>query len=67
MAKSASTLGHLALLLGLLAVIVKLNQIAIESSSYPGTATPAFYMAIIAWVVAVLLVVAEWFQPPLPA
>ncbi len=67
MAKTAVALGHLGLLLGLLAVVVELNQVAIESSSYPGTATGAFYMAIVVWMFGVLLVVAEWFEPPRPA
>jgi hypothetical protein len=63
-AKKASALGHFGLLFGLLAVIFELNQIAIESSRTSGDAASAFYTAVIVWVVAVALVVVEWFQTP---
>jgi hypothetical protein len=61
-AKSASALGHMGLLLGLLAVILELNQIAVESSPMAGTADSAFYAAVMVWLVAFVLVVNEWEQ-----
>ena len=62
MTKTASALGHFGLLLGLLAVILELNQIAVESSPMAGTATATFYTAVIVWLLAVLLVAIEWYQ-----
>lgn len=62
MTKSASALGHFGLLLGLLAVILELNQIAVESSSIAGTGTGAFYAAVILWALAVVFVAIELYQ-----
>ncbi len=66
MAKNTSALGHFGILLGLLAVIFELNQIAVESSVVSGTATSAFYAALLIWIVAAVLVALEWFMAPVP-
>lgn len=64
MAKNASALGHFGLLLGLLAVIVELNQIVMETSRMSGDYFGAFWSAVTIWVIAAVLVAVEWFQTP---
>lgn len=60
MSTRSVAIGHFGLLLGLLAVILELNQIAVESATIYGTADAAFYLALVVWAIAVLLVAAEW-------
>ncbi|OGS48300.1 MAG: hypothetical protein A3K68_01100 [Euryarchaeota archaeon RBG_16_68_13] len=58
----AAALGHLGLLLGLLAVILELNGLVIALSPQAGSGASAFYLAIIVWALALVFVVGEWFQ-----
>jgi len=58
----AAALGHLGLLLGLLAVILELNGLAVALSPQAGSGAGAFGLAIIVWVVGLVFVVGEWFE-----
>ena len=58
----AAVLGHLGLLLGLLAVILELNGLAIALSPQAGSGAGAFYVAIVVWILGLAFVVGEWFE-----
>ncbi len=62
MEKNVAVWGHLGLLLGLLGVILELNQIAIEMAAVAGTGQSAFYTAVLVWLVGIVLVALEWFM-----
>jgi hypothetical protein len=61
MARTAA-LGHLGLLLGLLAVILELNGLAVALSPQAGSGAGAFYLAIIVWLLGLAFVLREWFE-----
>lgn len=61
MARDASALGHLGLMLGLLAIIVMLG--ALNYSVNPsGSGISAIFFPALVWVVGLVFVVGEWVE-----
>ena len=56
-------LGHMGLMLGLLAVVLMLYATALSLSLSPGTANTGFSWAFIAWGIGLVFVIAERLRP----